>query len=78
MKYVVTELNHPNEQVMLYCSNTYFSEFNVQSCNAIEFDVPSKAIHCTQTIELDYTIVDSSKTNFIESKSTNVEIDMIF
>lgn len=46
MKHVVIELNHPNELVMfsnsilgIYCLDTYFGEFEAESCNAVESDM---------------------------------------
>ena len=38
----------------------------------------SEVLHCTWTIEIYYTIVDNSKTNFVESKSIDVALDTIF
>lgn len=52
MKYVITELNQPNESVMFsnsilgkYSLNTYFGEFKAKSCNAVEFERKYEFVH---------------------------------
>jgi hypothetical protein len=85
MKYIVIELNHPNELVVFsnstlgnYCFDTFFGEFNAETCNAVQSYVQSEVLHYTQALELNYTIVEYNKTNFVETKSTNIVLDTIF
>lgn len=37
-----------------------------------------ETLHCTQTTEQDYHIVEYKKTNFVETKIPNVVVDTIF
>lgn len=64
----------PNQFLVL---EIYFGKIEDKSCNMVELDIQSEALHCVETVDLDCTIVWSSKTSFLQSKSTNVEIDTI-
>lgn len=89
MKYVVTELNGPNEPVMFtnsilgnysfnFCATeTYFGEFHVETIEETltytQLEIPSH----NPIDELSYIIVDD-RTNFLDSSSIDVALDFIF
>ena len=85
MNYVITELNHPNKLVMFsnlilanYFHNTFFGEFEIETCNVVESHMQFEVLHFSKIAKLNRNIVDSSKTKFEESKSTNIALDMNF
>ena len=89
MKYVVMELNGPNEPVMftnsilgnysfnVYATETCFGEFHVETIEETltytQLEIPSH----NPTDELSCIIVDD-RTNFVDSSSIDVKLDSIF
>ena len=68
MKYAATKLKYLQELVMFsdsipgnYFFNTLFGDFNAETCNAVESYMQFEVLHFTQTIELNCTIVYTSK-----------------
>lgn len=89
MKYVVTELNGPNEPIMFTNSilgnysfdvcaiETYFGEFHEETVEEIVTNTQLEALPRSPTDEPPCNIVDD-RTNFVGSSSFNVTLDSIF
>ena len=71
MKHVVIDLNDANELVMFYnsildilCFDTLFGELDVELSPFMNSDTQSELLDCTQIIEPNCTLVDTSSTKF--------------
>ena len=85
MKYVIIELNHLNETLMFsnsilnnYFFDAFFGEFEAKTQEATESYTQYEDLLCTQTVELNCTIVNHNKNSFIESKSSNIVLETIY
>ena len=89
MKYVVTELNGPNEPVMFINSilgnysfnvcamETCFGEFLAETIEETPINTQLEALPCSPTDESPCNVVDNI-TNFVGSNSIDVTLDSIF
>ena len=92
-KYIVTKLNMPNEDMVFcqsplgnYYSVTYFGNFEDEALNVDESNKQSETLHCTQPktlhcsqiVEQNYNVVDDRKSNFIETRLFDIELEAIF
>jgi len=89
MKYVVTELNDPNEPVMftnsilgnysfdIYATKTCFGEFHAETVEETAIDTQLEALPRSPTDELPYNMVDDW-ANFVEGSSFDIKSDSMF
>ena len=71
MKHTVTDLNDAHELVMFSNSilgnfffDTYFGELDVEISPLMNSNMKSELLRCSQIVEPNYILVDSSSTNF--------------